>query len=351
MTEHNRSATNGDASLTGSEGELLGGQLTALAGGALPLVGALRALAEESARPRLAGALTRVADRVQRGAALDDALAAERGVPRPLRAALVETARRGDAQAWLGYLDYERRLDQLGREARLAMFYPACVLTLLTIVLFLFLSVFAQPNDAFFEDFDVEVPLATQLFVLAGRHVWQIAVAALVSAVAGAAIWRWILPDETKHRLYKQTPLLGGLWRFRTLAGWSRLMSVLIDARTRLDEALRFAGQSALDVELGAASLRAADVVETGQSLSAALATEPAFPPSLAPMVGWGESERQLSESLRAAADLFEARARRQVSLVEVVLPAIAFLMVVWCVVVIVTATVMPLYWLIEALS
>jgi type II secretory pathway component PulF len=82
-----------------------------------------------------------------------------------------------------------------------------------------------------------------------------------------------------------------------------------------LPQALRFTATGLHEGYYSPACLRMAAEVEQGQSLSAA--AFPGLPPTLAPMLEWGERTNALPEAFRAAAEAYEGRAELRGAMVE----------------------------------
>ena len=90
--------------------------------------------------------------------------------------------------------------------------------------------------------------------------------------------------------------------------------------------------------------------VESGESLSQAMAERSRFPIGLPRLLRWAENQKSLPEVLHMAGSMFEARARAQSTFVGIVLNFLCVLMV-FGMVLIVPALFMPLITLISRLS
>ena len=81
------------------------------------------------------------------------------------------------------------------------------------------------------------------------------------------------------------------------------------------------------------------------------MAGRPQFPPSLIPIVEWGQRAPALADAFRAAAEMFEGRVRTQGSLLEAVLLPIMFMLIFCLVGAFVVAMFLPLIGIITWLS
>jgi type II secretory pathway component PulF len=96
------------------------------------------------------------------------------------------------------------------------------------------------------------------------------------------------------------------------LAEYSQLLSLLLDCKVPLPEALRLVGQGSRDAELAAASEVIAEDVRHGSPLTDSATRRSTLPQGLRQLLRWAERPQTFSEVLRAASEMFEARARMQ---------------------------------------
>jgi type II secretory pathway component PulF len=248
-------------------------------------------------------------------------------------------------------LEEERRACQLQREARAAAIYPSLIAGLFLLVFCGLIGMLARPITDIMHEFELALPWSTQLLSDLSDHGATVAL-----AVAGGALALWlllwfVLPRSRTHAALKLIPFYGPLWRYTTLARWSRTMAQLVDAEVALPEAIRLAGDATDDADLASASREAALDLERGAPLALALGGASAFPRWLGSTLAWGVNQHQLTSALLAAGDAFAACARRQISLIGVAMPAIAFLIVIWGATFLFSAAFAPMLKLIETLT
>lgn len=356
MNEHDPPLPNrieSSEGLRAGDAAAVGLQVADLKVSGLPLASGLRAIAADAPTRRLSRALNRLAIRLEQGSSLEGALAEANGsLPPAIKSILANDARgaRGGL-VLIDYLTYRERLNRLGRMAGIAAIYPALiVIGVLATTAFLITFVGASIAELA-TGFDIELPLYSRVFVALGKQMPLLATTLIGLLALTAVAYRFGLSVVERARMRKRVPLFGPLWRYLSVAQWCKLMALEIGAGVTLPETLRDAGQGIDDPDLGQASANLASAVELGIPFSDAAAAEPAFPESVPPMLAWAEEAGQLPETLQAMADLFEARARRQAGLVEVVLPSIAFLVVGWGIATLASALLSPLTMLIGMLS
>ena len=156
---------------------------------------------------------------------------------------------------------------------------------------------------------------------------------------------RWLSP--LLHRI----PMIGPLLRWSHAAQAARLMSLLLEQRVPLAEALRLTSDGLRDADLAWGCRRVADNVENGQVLYERMAAMRQFPRSMIPLIEWGQRAPALPDGFRAAAEMFEGRARSQGSVLAVVLLPVMLLLIAGFVGIFATAMFLPMISLIDKLS
>lgn len=354
MPEDHHPIAEGMGRLSAQQAAELAGQVAALAKSGLPLEPGLRALADELPRGRLAGVLREMAARLQAGASLDEVVCGQGSrLPAHVRGLLLAGVRSGRlAEVMEEFVDLHRAERELGRRVWLSLAYPILLLSMLS-VLFLLLDRFIVGEFAkIFADFEAELPAVTEAFLSAGwLGAWGLAggtallvlaVVLLTSSPAG--------PPGVPQLLY-MIPLVGPLWRWSRLVQFSKLMGVLLQQGTPLPQALRLTAEGVHDAYLALGCRQVAAEVEAGRTLSESLASRKQFPPTLIPLVNWGQCTSALPEAFRASAEVFDGNLQKQGALMETALLPITFLVVIGFVSLFIIAMLTPLISLIENLS
>jgi type II secretory pathway component PulF len=215
-----------------------------------------------------------------------------------------------------------------------------------------FFSVAVVPGmAAMFDDFEMDLPIQTRV-LLSMSDGGPYALLGTLLAVLALWLLLWLSTDFAELRsILKATPLVGPIARWAALARFARLLALLLENRLTMPDGLRLAGVGSRDGELSAACRRAAEQVEAGQSLRESLGGSPAFPKSLGPIADWGERARALPEALRTAAEMFEGRLQGQLVYLRMIVPPLTFLIVLWGVMFLVAALMLPMVNLIEKLT
>jgi type IV pilus assembly protein PilC len=317
--------------LSHEETRLLAEQLYVLAGAGLPLASGLRAAAEEMSSQRLAAATSAIADRLEQGRPLDDALRDDaRLMPEHMLRLIEAGLRAGNLPAALSQLvEIDRTSVDIRRSILMAIAYPVFLAVLCTTLLVL-LGIQVIPDlRRVAHDFDTGAPFSTHLlFSLSEPHMLRyigVIVAATTMLLLGMRIslpperWRWALT---------KIPLLGPLLLWRGVAEWARLVSLFLKQNLPAPEALRLAATGVNDAIMAVEGLRLARTTTHGRGIADSLSMTGKLPETIEPIVRWGEQRGALPAAFDTVAEMFENRIRLRTALLRSILPPVAFICV-----------------------
>jgi type II secretory pathway component PulF len=330
-----------------------------LAASGMPLPSGLRALAAEVGVGPLGRTLESLAEDVEAGRTIEEALADRGDALPPHLAGLIAAGSRSGrlADRLVEFLAYYRVGDAIRRTLWLALFYPALLIVLALGSFTMLASLLSGGMSETLEDFNgyISLPWITQALLdlsrpVATAGVWVLLGPLLVGLLTWGLVRALFRPSE-RRRLVLAVPLIGPVYRLTALAEFCRALAILVEAELPMPEALRLSARSARDASLEPPCARAAEEVAAGRPLADALAGSPAFPDGLPRFLRWAEGGRSLPESLRLAAGIFEARARGQAEFAAAFLAALAVASVLWWVAVVMIALVWPMLNLITLFS
>jgi general secretion pathway protein F len=333
----------------------LGGQVAELVKAGLPLGPGLRALAEEHAQRRLDRALRAIADRVDRGASLEEAVTAEAArFPKRLRGLLLTGARGGRIAEMLDEtIAAQRRRMEVRLHVLLSLAYPSVLLAMMVAIYFL-LSVMIVPQMAdTFRDFNMALPEMTKFVLWLCSPAVGTVIGVGTLAFFGLVLLLALAGPGTAwgEGLLYAVPVLGRLWKYHALAQCSRLLGLLVELQVPLPEALRLTADALQEHSLREGCRQVAANIEAGAPLAEALAWSPAFPPRLRPLVEWGQRAPALDESFRAAAEMFDGEIVVGRTLLDAIALPVIFVIIAGFVALVVVGLMIPLISLITQLS
>ncbi len=320
------------------------GQIAEITKTGLPLGPGLRALAAESGHGPSKRMFLAMADKLDRGATFAEAVAAVgRRMPAHIRAIFTAGAESGQLVNSLEELiDLDRNRLEFRRKIRMIAAYPALLLVLL-VCLFAFIGGVVVPNfEKMYEDFQTELPALTQAVIVLSGHTTFVLIGVLCGVVL--LFWfLWMLPGPScLRKLQKCVPCIGPLRYWGGVVRFTRLMAILVECRIPLPEALRIASNAAGDADLKAAGRKAAACVEGGDPLVKSFLASRVFPPTLIPLVGWGQQNGTLAEAFRTATEVFQQRAESQAGFLAAMFLPCVFLIFFTIVPLLIVALFMP---------
>jgi type IV pilus assembly protein PilC len=346
-------AVDDDGTLREEEVTTLVHAVGAAATSRVPLEVTLAVLAEEKDDPRLADIARRLAEQLQRGVTIDQAVAdLDQELPPEVRGLMRAGIESGDLAGTFERFAQQRLESQrIGRRIRAAIAYPLLILAIL-VPLLLFLSIYVIPMfGEMYEEFELDLPAITFLILqtaeqlpgLIGGLLLLVLVMPIVLRVLGG---RWLF-----HRVRAATPLLGRLWTWSGQREFAGLLASFLDLRLPMTSAVAHTGQMMSDRNVARACQRVSQRLETGQSLSACLSQSIHFDRTLVALVAWGETHGLLPEALRIATEVFDDRVEQQTSLVRRLLPPVTLVAVATLMFFVIVGLMIPLITLIEGLS
>jgi type II secretory pathway component PulF len=339
--------------LTAATAEAVVERVAAVSSSGMPLPAGLRAAAEEADSQRLADALRGVAAELERGRSLDDLLGAGTSRLPPHLAGLIRAGQSaGEFGSLLAaWLENRRAARQHWRAVMAALAYPALTIVMALAVFMLFSISVVGTFHQMYDDFGLKIPYITKHFLWicdVGRHVVPACLVVVgltaigVRLFGGRAGWSLMLTS---------LPILGRNWHWTGVAEMLRCLSLLVERRVQLPEALRLTADGIGDEYVASQCRLLAGRVEQGTSLTMSLVGLRTLPLSIVPLVRWGEDRDLLAESLRSAAEMLEGRLAVRTDALVQILPPMIFLAVAVMVGSGVFAIFLPLVSLMQGLS
>lgn len=322
-------ATHEELTMSASAAEAVIARAAQVTSAGMPLAAGLRAAAEEADSRSTARALRAVAAELDRGRSLDECLGAAKRLP-PHLAGLIRAAGRTAAVGPMlaEWIENRRAARQHWRDVVAALAYPALSLALFIVVFLIFAMFVVPPFRQMVEEFGLKLPFNTRaVFWLSSSGaqmlttVLGVTVAALgaLRILGGRTAWSWLMTN---------LPLVGPAWHWTGVSEMLRCLSLLVQQRVPLPEALRLTADGIADRYVGEQCRRLATRIEGGSSLTMSLVELRSLPLSIVPLVHWGETADALPEALRSAAEMLEGRLRLKSAMLAQVIPPVVFVTV-----------------------
>ncbi|MEK7566811.1 MAG: type II secretion system F family protein [Patescibacteria group bacterium] len=302
-------------------------QLATLFSAKVPVIDALRVLMTEAPSETLKMKLGNVADDIQGGLPISQALARHPDVFSNFYVQMVRSGEEsGKLDDILNYLaDYLERSYDLASKARNALIYPAFVLGVFLVVVGIMLVVVVPKLSSIILELQQDVPFYTRAVIGASDFIRTFGVFFLVLAALGVIfVWRYRLTPAGRRsfaRLQLSIPVIKDLYRQIYLARFADNLQTLLSGGVSVGRALEISAD-VVGNEVYAEIIREArDSVDAGTSISAALARYEDVPPLVTQMMRIGEETGKLNQILATLARFYIREVNnsleRMVSLIE----------------------------------
>ena len=325
-------------------------QLSVMISANVPLLRALRSLIDQTESPALKTVVKKLADDIDGGAKLSNALAENPDVFSDFFVSMVKSGETtGKLDEVLNYLADEQEKDyELMSKIKGAMIYPAFIILSLLAVGML-MMVFVIPKlTMILQESGAPLPWTTQTLIFTSDFLvnyWWLVLITLVVTVVGVRIainvpmGRYIW-DNMKIRL----PLVGGIFRKIYIVRFTRSMTTLISGGVDIITSLRVVSDVVGNAVYKRMINRTIREVEDGNSITSVFREEKLMPPMVVQMITIGEETGQMAFVLGKLTDLFSREVKASIDgLVTVIEPLIMIVMGL-AVGVMVTAVMMPMY-------
>lgn len=290
---------------------LLCSQLSIELRAGLPLVSALKLVAENEEDKKLKKILTEVADDVHAGNGLADAFATRGpGLPRTF----IETVRAGEES---GKLDetferlqiYYEKSAAVGSKVASAMVYPAMLIAVAVVVVGIIMIVAVPVFEKSFADMGNELPGVTKALIAMSNFMvnnWLLLVA-VIAAVALAVIF-YGKTDSGAHlyaRIALSFPGLGLVNKMNAASQFATTFSTMLASGLPLVSAARITANTSENLLIREDIEKAVNGVVEGNRLADGLKDSPWFPQLLLEMVTVGEETGKLEETLNVISEYY----------------------------------------------
>lgn len=287
-------------------------QMYALMKAGIPIIRAMRGLADTSRSPALAETLDQVTDRLETGVSLGVSMRAH---PKVFSDLFVNMILVGENTGQLdeAFLRISKILE-LERETRKrvaqALRYPIFVVVALVIAL-LVVNLFVIPQFAtVFAKFGADLPLLTKLLVTTSDFMinyWWVMLIVSTAGVSAFIVWkrspegryRW---DKLKFRI----PIIGPLLELVALSRFARNISTTLAAGMPVTQALTVVADAVDNEYIGDHLRKMRTAIERGDSLLRAAAQTGLFTPLIIQMLSVGEETGQVDQMLANVADFYD---------------------------------------------
>ncbi|HEX4056278.1 MAG TPA: type II secretion system F family protein [Tepidisphaeraceae bacterium] len=334
-------------------------QLSTLQDAGLPILRSLQIL-EQQQRPGLLKAIIGgVADEVEGGGTLSDAMAK---FPKGFDKLYVNMINAGEAGGVLDLIlarlaEFMEKAAKLKKKVIGAMIYPCVVISIAVGVVSLIMVVVIPKFQGIFHDFHTELPPVTQLLLtisywFASEYGWAYV---LVSPIAIVLLIKLIRLSEGGKYLIDavklKIPILGGILGKTAIARFTRTLGTLISAGVPILDAINITKETCGNEVYTRALSKVHDAIREGESMADPLRATKVCDALVVNMIDVGEETGDLDKMLIKVADNYDSDVDVLVSSLISVLEPVMVVVLGVIVGFIVVALFMPMVSLIETIS
>ncbi|HKL17238.1 MAG TPA: type II secretion system F family protein, partial [Patescibacteria group bacterium] len=295
-------------------------QLSVMVSAGLPLVQALKVLAEQSDKIFLKNILHKIADDVREGRRFSVALAQ---FPKVFDDFYINMVRAGETAGKLdevlNYLaDQKEKNYDLMSKIKSAMIYPAFVIAAVVGVMII-MMVFVIPQlTGVLQEAGVDLPLPTKILIaVSGFFSSNFILILLATILLIAGFIFWIKTPKGKavwDDVLLKIPIFGDLFEEIYLVRFTRSLSTLIIGGIPISSALKIVAKVVGSSVYKETILDAVVDVEEGRSISSSFKDSPHIPSMLSQLLSVGERTGRLDDVLQKISDFYSREVQNTLS-------------------------------------
>lgn len=308
-------------------------QLATLTRAGIPLVEAFAALIDQTEQPDLKTTLTTIRERVNEGTSFADAL---REHPRYFSDLYVNMVHAGEQAGTLEQVldrlaDFAERQVKLRNKITAAMAYPAFMLFVGGIMVWIMLVVVVPKVMHIFESFNQVLPWYTRALIGVSTFLqgyWWLLIIVVGLSIWGFLSWKRRPSGRARWDTIKlKAPLFGRLVLLIAVSRFSRTLSTLLASGVPIMKALEITKYVLGNVQLQKVVEEASDSIREGESIAEPLARSGKFDPIVTHMIAIGEKSGQLEEMLLTVAEAYDAQVEARVATLTALLEPVMILL------------------------
>lgn len=294
-------------------------QLANLSESGMVLTRALRTLVEQTENPRLAKIIDQIRDDVQKGASLADAMDKHPKLFPPMFCSLVRAGETGGMleEVFWRIVAFGEQEEELRGKAFGAMVYPAFLLTVGSISIFILVSFVFPKFVKIFEEFNAELPLPTRMVMgfcdFMGNWWWAVII---VLGLLISLFVQWVRTEPGRRKVddfVLKIPVVRSVVQKYEMAKFARTLGTLLDNGVPVLTSLRITASTMSNrVIREEVSLLHTGVTE-GESMSESLRQTKFFPPLVINMFAVGEESGRIGAVAKRIADAYDLEVDRAV--------------------------------------
>lgn len=313
---------------------ILSRQITTLFEAQVSALRAFRLLAAEAQSSVLQDHLSEIANDIQSGTTIADALAKHEKVFSPFYVSMVrageETGRLDESFAFLA--DYLDRTYEVTAKARNALIYPAFVImTFIGVMVLMLTTVIPRLSEILLES-GQEIPVYTKVVIALGlffsQYIWLLGIGLVIG---GVLMYRYLQTETGKKRMARarlDMPYIGDLYRKLYMSRIADSLSTTLSSGIQLVRGIEISADVVGDPAYKDILTKVAIEIQSGRPASEVFGEHKEFPGIVIAMIKVGEETGDLSNILKTMAKFYRREVSNSVdTLVSLIEPLMIVLM------------------------
>jgi MSHA biogenesis protein MshG len=290
-------------------------QMNALTRAGIPIIRAMKGLADSTKSELLKETLYDVARRLESGNNLATSMQAHPSIFSELFISMIHVGENtGQLETAFKRLSENLEMERDTRKRiKAATRYPTMVISAIFIALFI-VNLFVIPKFAgVFAKFGAELPLPTQILVATSNFCldyWWLIIASVFGAIYGFK--QWIKTEDGAYRWDKKKltlPIVGVLFEQIALSRFTRNFAMMLSAGMPITHALAIAAEASGNKFIGRQIIGMKTGIERGDSLLRTARATEIFTPLVLQMMAVGEETGSIDSLLNEVADFYDEEA------------------------------------------
>src|SRR5688572_9195237 len=289
-------------------------QLSTLQDAGLPILRSLQILEQQQKPGLLKAIIGGVAEEVEGGGTLSDAMAK---FPKAFDKLYVNMINAGEAGGVLDLIlarlaDFMEKAARLKKKVIGAMIYPAVVISIAVAIVSMIMIFVIPKFEQIFKDFGTKLPAITQILLDVSRWFanwgWAYVIA---SPIVFMLVWRLIRMSEggkyATDAIKLKIPILGGILGKTAIARFTRTLGTLISAGVPILDAINITKETFGNEVYSRALGKVHDAIREGESMADPLRATKVCDAIVVNMVDVGEETGDLDKMLMKVADNYDS--------------------------------------------
>lgn len=290
-------------------------QMNALTRAGIPIIRAMKGLADSTKSELLKSTLFDVARRLESGINLASSMQAHSNVFSELFISMIHVGENtGQLEIAFKRLSENLEMERDTRKRiKSATRYPTMVISAIFIALFI-VNLFVIPKFAgVFAKFGAELPWPTQVLVATSNFCldyWWLIIASIIAGIMGFK--KWVKTKEGAYRWDKKKltfPIVGVLFEQIGMSRFTRNFAMMLSAGMPITHALAIAADATGNKYIGSKIIGMKIGIERGDSLLRTARATEIFTPLVLQMIAVGEETGSIDSLLNEVADFYDEEA------------------------------------------